>query len=71
MRTGILGGTFNPIHVAHLRIAEEVRERCRLDRVLFIPAASPPHKTVEEDVSFRHRLAMVGPPSPATLLRGL
>lgn len=59
MRTGILGGTFNPIHIAHLRIAEEVRERCRLDRVRFIPASSPPHKTVEEDVSFQHRLAMV------------
>jgi nicotinate-nucleotide adenylyltransferase len=59
MRTGILGGTFNPIHIAHLRIAEEVREVCGLDRVRFLPAATPPHKTVEEDVSFGHRLAMV------------
>ena len=59
MRIGILGGTFNPIHLAHLRIAEEVREACALDRVLFIPAALPPHKDVAEEVPFAHRLAMV------------
>jgi nicotinate-nucleotide adenylyltransferase len=59
MRIGILGGTFNPIHLAHLRIAEEVREACSLDRVLFIPAADPPHKPVAEEVPFAQRLAMV------------
>ncbi|MDO3378591.1 nicotinate-nucleotide adenylyltransferase [Geoalkalibacter halelectricus] len=59
MKTGILGGTFNPIHLAHLRIAEEVREACALDRVLFIPAATPPHKPLEGEVAFDHRLAMV------------
>jgi len=59
MRTGILGGTFNPIHLAHLRIAEEVHESCALDRVLFLPAATPPHKSVAENISFDHRLAMV------------
>lgn len=59
MRTGILGGTFNPIHIAHLRIAEEVREACALDRVLFVPAAAPPHKSVAEEVPFGDRLAMV------------
>jgi nicotinate-nucleotide adenylyltransferase len=59
MKTGILGGTFNPIHLAHLRIAEEVQQACELDRVLFIPAAEPPHKDVAGEVSFRHRLAMV------------
>jgi nicotinate-nucleotide adenylyltransferase len=59
MKTGILGGTFNPIHLAHLRIAEEVREACALDEVLFIPAASPPHKAVAGDIQFAHRLAMV------------
>jgi nicotinate-nucleotide adenylyltransferase len=59
MKTGILGGTFNPIHLAHLRIAEEVREACALDRVLFIPAATPPHKAVAGEVSFAHRLAMI------------
>jgi nicotinate-nucleotide adenylyltransferase len=59
MKTGILGGTFNPIHLAHLRIAEEVQRACELDRVLFIPAAEPPHKDVAGQVSFQHRLAMV------------
>ena len=59
MRIGIFGGTFNPIHLAHLRIAEEVREACALDNILFIPAALPPHKNVAEDVPFAHRLAMV------------
>lgn len=59
MKLGILGGTFNPIHLAHLRVAEEVREGCGLDRVLFIPAAVPPHKAVAEDIPFAHRLAMV------------
>jgi nicotinate-nucleotide adenylyltransferase len=59
MRIGILGGTFNPIHLAHLRIAEEVREACSLDRVIFIPAADPPHKPVAEEVPFAQRLAMV------------
>lgn len=59
MKTGILGGTFNPIHMAHLRIAEEVREACSLDRVVFIPAATPPHKPLADEISFSHRLAMV------------
>jgi len=59
-RLGILGGTFNPIHFAHLRLAEEARERCALDQVLFLPAAHPPHKQEgEELLSFNHRLAMV------------
>jgi nicotinate-nucleotide adenylyltransferase len=59
MRTGIFGGTFNPIHLAHLRIAEEVREACALQRILFLPAALPPHKEVADGTPFRHRLAMV------------
>ena len=59
MKSGILGGTFNPIHLAHLHIAEEVREAHDLERVLFIPAADPPHKAVAEEVPFAHRLAMV------------
>ena len=59
MKTGILGGTFNPIHIAHLRIAEEVREACALDEVVFIPAAIPPHKPGPEAAPFADRLAMV------------
>ncbi len=59
MRIGLLGGSFNPIHNAHLRIAEEARTACLLDRVIFIPAADPPHKPVAGDVSFECRSAMV------------
>ena len=59
MKTGILGGTFNPIHLAHLRIAEQAQQTFRLDRVIFIPAADPPHKTIAGEVSFAHRMAMV------------
>jgi len=59
MKIGILGGTFNPIHIAHLRIAEEARDRFALDRVIFIPAATPPHKPQVGELSFASRLEMV------------
>jgi nicotinate-nucleotide adenylyltransferase len=41
---GVLGGTFNPIHIGHLRAAEEVAEALGLERVLLVPSAEPPHK---------------------------
>jgi nicotinate-nucleotide adenylyltransferase len=44
MRLGIYGGTFDPVHYAHLLAAERCREQCRLDELWFIPAAVPPHK---------------------------
>lgn len=59
MKIGILGGTFNPIHNAHLRVAETTRDRLALDRVMFIPAATPPHKPLDGEISFLHRQAMV------------
>ena len=59
MKTGLMGGTFNPIHYAHLRVAEEAREMCGLDRIVFIPAADPPHKPLAGEVSFKHRCEMV------------
>ena len=47
MRFGILGGTFNPIHWGHLLLAETARDVLALDRVLFIPARQPPHKSAK------------------------
>ena len=44
MRVGILGGTFNPIHVAHLKLAEAAKEKLKLDKIIFIPTYIPPHK---------------------------
>lgn len=49
MRLGILGGTFNPPHIGHLVCAQEACDQLRLDRVLLMPAARPPHKEVASD----------------------
>ncbi len=46
---GLYGGTFNPIHLGHLRAAEEVIEQLELERMIFIPSARPPHKTEADD----------------------
>jgi nicotinate-nucleotide adenylyltransferase len=59
MKIGIFGGTFNPIHMAHLRIAEEIRDSFELFKVVFVPVATPPHKPLAENLSFEKRLAMV------------
>ena len=58
-RVGVLGGTFDPIHIGHLVAAEEARAQLRLDRVVFVPAGLPPHKLTEHVSSADHRLAMV------------
>jgi len=58
-RVGVFGGTFNPIHLGHLRSAEELAEDLDLDEVLFIPSARPPHKPATQLAPARHRLAMV------------
>lgn len=58
MRVGILGGTFNPPHLAHLVCAQEAHRELGLDRLLLIPARIPPHKTVEEEPGPEHRLRL-------------
>ena len=55
---GILGGTFNPIHFGHLRMAQELADALKLTEVRFIPSANPPHKSMLI-VSAKHRAAMV------------
>lgn len=56
---GVLGGTFDPIHYAHLAIAEAARERLGLDGILFVPAGVPPHKPERPITSAPARSAMV------------
>ena len=56
---GIMGGTFDPIHVGHLAAAEEAREALGLERILFVPAGQPPHKPERPVTPPEHRLAMV------------
>ncbi|MBP7830514.1 MAG: nicotinate-nucleotide adenylyltransferase [Kiritimatiellae bacterium] len=58
-RLGILGGTFNPVHLGHLMMAQDALERFRLDRVVFMPCARPPHKAARDLASDTDRLAML------------
>ena len=58
-RIGILGGTFDPLHIGHLILAEYARAALGLELVLFVPAADPPHKRGEHKVAIEHRLAML------------
>ena len=59
MRIGIYGGSFNPVHLGHLIAAECCREQARLDRVLFMPAATPPHKQGQLLADAADRVAML------------
>ena len=58
-RVGILGGAFDPIHIGHLIVGQEVLHRCRLDRVLFLPSSDPPHKRGQEMAPAEVRAEMV------------
>ncbi|MGC8640776.1 MAG: nicotinate-nucleotide adenylyltransferase, partial [Isosphaeraceae bacterium] len=67
MRLGLFGGTFDPVHLGHLILAEQCREVCRLDRVWFVVAGSPPHKQGERTPVAQRlemvRIAIAGHPS--------
>jgi nicotinate-nucleotide adenylyltransferase len=54
----VFGGSFNPVHFGHLLVADEIAETLALDRVLFVPAASPPHKPAAELAPAPHRYEM-------------
>ena len=58
-RVGVFGGTFDPVHHAHLIIAQEAVARLKLDRLLFMPANRPSHKRAPGLVAVEHRLAML------------
>lgn len=57
MRLGLFGGTFDPIHLGHLILAEQCREACRLDQIWFVVAGAPPHK-LGDRTAVIHRLEM-------------
>jgi len=59
MKWGLLGGTFDPIHIGHLRCAEEILEMFDLNRIMFVPASKPPHKIHGDITSFNHREQMI------------
>ena len=58
MRTGLFGGTFDPIHNGHIKVAQTAKNDLQLDRIIFIPAGDPPHKTGKKITNKAHRLAM-------------
>ena len=59
MRLGILGGTFDPIHIGHLILAEEAWYQLGLEKVLLVPAADPPHKRGRRLSPVQHRVSMI------------
>jgi nicotinate-nucleotide adenylyltransferase len=58
-KIGILGGTFDPIHIGHLILAEQVKDRLELDGVIFIPCLQPPHKTKRKSSPAKDRFRMI------------
>jgi nicotinate-nucleotide adenylyltransferase len=58
-KIGLFGGTFDPVHLGHLIMAEQCREQAKLDQVWFIPAARPPHKPDGALTPFRQRVEML------------
>ena len=58
-KIGIFGGTFNPIHLGHIRLGQLVLDEIKLDKILFIPDNTPPHKSNKELASGTYRLEMI------------
>lgn len=58
-KVGLLGGTFDPVHSSHIELAETAQQEYRLDRIIFIPSAVPPHKVASQVTSFAHRVRML------------
>ncbi len=58
-RIGILGGTFNPVHMGHLILAQDAMEHFELGRILFMPCSRPPHKPDRDLLPAEHRIAML------------
>jgi len=59
MKIGLIGGTFNPIHIGHLIIASDISAIFSLEKVIFLPSGNPPHKKTQDLVDAAHRLKMV------------
>ena len=59
MKTGLMGGSFDPVHAGHMRATEEISERLGLDEVIFIPTLVSPHKSSEAMSHSSHRLNML------------
>lgn len=58
-KIGILGGTFNPPHLGHLIIADQVRDQLGLEKIIFLPSANPPHAKGKTTIDAKHRVRMV------------
>jgi len=59
VKTGLFGGTFDPIHNGHIKVAQSAKQRLGLDRIIFIPSGDPPHKKDKQVTDKHKRLAMV------------
>ena len=59
MRIGLFGGSFDPVHKAHLRLALDAKEEFKLDKVIFVPALVPPHKRFKKLARAEDRIKMI------------